>query len=143
MISVDTNILFYATFDDSIQYEKANGFLNELNNSESEVVLCELVLAELYILLRNPMVYKNPMTAKSAVAIIQNFRTHPRWRIVENAPVMEKVWELAATPSFARRRLFDIRLALTLQHHRITEFATANTKDFNGLGFNKVWNPLG
>jgi len=24
----------------------------------------------------------------------------------------------------------------------VTEFATVNTKDFEGLGFRRVWNPL-
>ena len=142
MISIDTNILFYATFDDSIQHTKAIEFLNDLNISRANVVLCELVLSELYLLLRNPVVYTKPMTGKAAVEIIKNYRKHPHWRIVENAPVMEEVWKLAASPSFARRRLFDIRLALTLQHHRVTHFATANSKDFKGLGFEKVWNPL-
>jgi predicted nucleic acid-binding protein len=36
----------------------------------------------------------------------------------------------------------DARLALTLRHHGVTEFATSNVKDFEGFGFNRVWNPL-
>ena len=91
MISIDTNILFYATFDDSIHHKKAIEFLNDLNKSGVNVVLCELVLTELYLLLRNPVVYTKPMTARAAVEIIQNYRKHPHWRIVENAPVMEEV----------------------------------------------------
>ena len=39
-------------------------------------------------------------------------------------------------------RLIDVRLALTLRYHGVTDFATANVKDFNGLGFARVWNPL-
>ena len=38
--------------------------------------------------------------------------------------------------------MIDARLALTLRHHGVTEFATANLKDFEGFGFAKVWNPL-
>lgn len=34
------------------------------------------------------------------------------------------------------------RLALTLRHHGVTEFVTANVKDFEGFGFTRVWNPL-
>jgi predicted nucleic acid-binding protein len=34
------------------------------------------------------------------------------------------------------------RLALTLRHHGVTEFATANPRDFQGFGFTRVWNPL-
>jgi len=43
---------------------------------------------------------------------------------------------------FARRRLFDTRTALSLRHHGVTEFATANVKDFGDFGFTRVWNPL-
>jgi len=48
----------------------------------------------------------------------------------------------AAAPGFARRRVFDARLGLTLLHHGVTEFATANVKDFAGLGFQRVFSPL-
>ncbi len=34
------------------------------------------------------------------------------------------------------------RTALALQAFGVTEFATANIKDFEGLGFAKVWNPI-
>ncbi|MBV5276226.1 MAG: hypothetical protein JZU52_22185, partial [Lamprocystis purpurea] len=61
---------------------------------------------------------------------------------VENAPVMDQVWALAGKPQFARRRIFDARIALTLLHHGVTELATANVKDFDGFGFQAVWNPV-
>jgi len=55
---------------------------------------------------------------------------------------MDAVWRAAAAPGFARRRIFDARLALTLTHHGITELATVNVKDFKGLGLTRVYNPL-
>ena len=54
----------------------------------------------------------------------------------------EPLWRAAASPQFPRRRIYDARLALTLRHHGVTEFATANVKDFEGFGFTRVWNPL-
>ena len=65
-----------------------------------------------------------------------------RGRPVENAPVMDQVWKLATGESFARRRIIDARLARTLLHHGVNERATVNTRDFGGLGFTRVWNPL-
>jgi len=56
---------------------------------------------------------------------------------------MDKVWKQARRPDFARRKLFDVRLAFTLQHHGVRRFATANERDFVDLGFEEVWNPLG
>jgi len=55
---------------------------------------------------------------------------------------MDGVWDQAGRSAFAFRRIIDIRLASTLMHHGVTEFATANTKDFSRLGFARVWNPL-
>lgn len=52
------------------------------------------------------------------------------------------LWQQAATPGIARRRIYDTRTALCLQAFGVTEFATANVKDFDRLGFQKVWNPL-
>jgi predicted nucleic acid-binding protein len=62
--------------------------------------------------------------------------------LLEHAPVMERVWQISAQPHFARRRIFDARIALTLIHHGVTSLATANVKDFEDLGFERVWNPL-
>jgi hypothetical protein len=38
--------------------------------------------------------------------------------------------------------IFDTRLALTLRHHGVTDFATGNLKHFDGFGFARLWNPL-
>jgi AbrB family looped-hinge helix DNA binding protein len=54
----------------------------------------------------------------------------------------DEIWRVAATPDFARRRVFDARLALTFRHYGVTEFATANVKDFQDFDFERVWNPL-
>jgi predicted nucleic acid-binding protein len=106
------------------------------------MVLCELVLVELYLLLRNPAVVAKPLSAAAAGVLIQTLRGNPRWRLVENAPVMAAAWEHAGRDPFARRKLIDLRLALTLRHHGVTEFATVNTADFRNAGFRRVWNPL-
>lgn len=54
---------------------------------------------------------------------------------------MDEVWVLVATPGIARRRLFDARLALTMRHQGVDEFATRNINDFNDFGFSRVWDP--
>lgn len=52
------------------------------------------------------------------------------------------LWRQAADGSFGRRRVHDARLALALRRQGVTEFATANVKDFTGFGFDRVWNPV-
>lgn len=141
MTSFDTNILFYSLNPQSKWHHAARAAL-ELSLSEDRVVLTDYVLTELYNLLRNPIVMKKPLAAKAAVEIVTSYLKHPNIIRAENAPVMDEVWVAAAQPRFSRRRIFDVRLALTLRHHGVTRFATANVKDFEGLGFKKIWNPL-
>ncbi|HNQ87881.1 MAG TPA: hypothetical protein PKM73_04530 [Verrucomicrobiota bacterium] len=42
----------------------------------------------------------------------------------------------------AFRRIYDARCTLTLTAQGVTEFATVNVKDYESLGFRRVWNPL-
>lgn len=100
---------------------------------------------ELYCLLRNPAVCRKPLSALDAVEIIQGLRSNPHWRVVDvtlGGTVMDQVWKRAAESGFAYRRVFDVRIAATLQHHGVTQFATRNMGDFDGLGFDRVWDPL-
>jgi len=141
MIGIDTNILAYARVGTAPEHLAAARFLEELGDN-SEVVISELVLVELYLLLRNDKILSPPLTAADAVKECQLLRAHPRWQLVDSADVMKEVWPIVASEGFARRRIFDVRLAKTLQSHGVTDFATANSRDFEGLGFHRVWNPL-
>ncbi len=145
MISLDSNLLLYAVNKASPWHERARAFLESLSPRE-DVALSELVLVEFYTLLRNPAVLTAPLDAPQAVAIIQNFRRHPRWSILGCPPahrqLYDELWPLAATAGFARRRIYDARLALTLRLQGVKEFATANVRDFSAFGFARVWNPL-
>ena len=141
MIGIDTNILIYARVATASLHTKALAFVEQLT-AEPGVVMAELVLVELYMALRNPAILQPPLDAASAAAECQHFRSHPHWALAENAEVMSTVWQDAAVTGFARRRIIDVRLAHTLLAHGVTDFATVNERDFQGLGFSRVWNPL-
>jgi hypothetical protein len=55
---------------------------------------------------------------------------------------MKQVWEHSSTESFAYRKIYDVRLAKTLQHNGVTRFATRNLRDFKNLGFKQLWDPF-
>lgn len=141
MLSIDTNILLYAQNADCPEHGAAAAFLAGCAR-RTDVAICELVLMELYQLLRNPTVVTHPLDGPEAADVCHTFRRNRRWALIENAPVMNEVWALAAAPGVARRRLFDARLALTLRHHGIDEFATRNINAFTDFGFARVWNPI-
>lgn len=145
MISIDTNILFPVVVEDHPQHTKAAAFADSLQ-ARSEVVISELVLLELYNLLRNPAVMTQPLSASAAADVCVAFRQHPVWQIVgfppESRPFHDSFWPRLRQADFARRRAFDWRLALSLLQQGVTEFATVNLKDFEGFGFEKVWCPI-
>ncbi|MBN1268440.1 MAG: PIN domain-containing protein [Kiritimatiellae bacterium] len=145
MISCDTNVLFAAMDSQSPAHAAARAFLDRHAHDEA-FCLSEQVLMEIYVLLRNPAVATPPLSARDTVDIIRQLRGNPSWRIVDvpgERSLMDTLWDHAAKPDFARRRIFDARLALTLRHHGVTEFATRNTRDFDDFGFERVWDPLG
>lgn len=142
MIAVDTNLLFAWLNRDHAWHPRASlWFATQAANPD--LVLCELCLVELYGLLRNPAVVKRPLDGSAAVDLIQRLRSHPHWELVDYpGNLMNQIWPAAAGSDFARRRIYDARLALTLRHHGVSEFATSNARDFEGFGFSRVWNPL-
>lgn len=141
MLSFDTNIAVHAANSASPLHDRARDFLQSVA-TRRDMAVCELVLVELYLKLRNEKIFSRPLTASQAAAVCQAYRKNQAWTLIESAPVMEGVWEQAAEKNFAFRRIIDLRLAHTLIHHGVTEFATANEKDFAGQGFLRVWNPL-
>ena len=145
MISIDANILLYTYCPGSPFHEVAKDFLEGLSERE-DVALSEFVLTEYYLLLRNPAVLENPLSAAEASAVIASYRKHPRWQTLGFPPrsreLHEELWQRAAGRDFARRRIYDTRTALSLIAFGVTDFATLNLKDFQDFGFKRVWNPL-
>ena len=141
VISFDTNVVIYAANASAPEQQAAAAFLQSLGRRR-DVVVCELMLVEIYLKLRNARILSQPMNAARAAAYCATLRANNNWAVVESAPVIESVWAMAGTADFAIRRIVDARLALTLRHHGVTEFAPSNVKDFEGFGFTRVWNPL-
>lgn len=143
MIGIDINLLLYSLNPVSEWHGRAMSFLREhLGVSTVRVAIADCVLVELYVHLRNPVVMARPLSAAAARDLVTSYWKIPNVMRIENAAVMDDVWALAGGRDFARRRIFDARLALTLRHGGVTRLATSNVKDFQGLGFEKVWNPL-
>jgi uncharacterized protein len=141
VISFDTNIAVYAANRASALHQSAYEFIAALG-SRRDIAICELMLVELYLKLRNEKIFPKPLGAAQAVGVCETYRRNTAWMLLDAAPIMEDVWRLAAARGFAFRRIIDARLGLTLIHHGVKELATTNVKDFQGFGFERVWNPL-
>lgn len=145
MLSIDANLLLYAASEDCPEHRAADSFLASIVDRE-DVAISEFILVELYMLVCNPVVLKRPLDAAAAAALVQAYRSHPRWMLLGwpalSINVHDALWRAAAEHGFPRRRIIDQRTALVLLEQGVREFATANARDFHGLGFDRVWNPL-
>ena len=145
MLSIDTNILLPAVEAGDKAHPSAAAFLHSLQDRE-DVAISEFILLELYGLLRNPAVVARPHSAAVAAQVCEAFRAHPRWQLVGFPPdsrrFHDRLWPHLREKAFARRRAYDLRTALSLLRNGVTEFATVNVRDFQAIGFRKVWNPL-
>ena len=145
MLSLDTNLLLHAFDEDSPNHATALAWITPLHEDDT-VAISELILAEFYRLLRNPAVLKTPLPSEDEVEVIETYRSHPRWRLIgfpaESRTVHDALWQVAKRRDFAYRRLYDARAALTMTAQGVTDFATVNVKDYEGLGFRRVWNPI-
>ena len=142
---MDANLLLYCYSEASPFHQRARDFLERLAR-RADVAVSEFVLVEFYTLLRNPAVLANPLKPAEAVEVVEIYRRHPHWMLLgfdpDSVGLHNELWPLAAQDAFARRRIYDARLALSLRRQGVTEFATANVKDFESFGFARVWNPL-
>ena len=144
--TADTNLFIHAADPDSPHHAKAREFFADacVERDDHEFVLCELVLVELYMLLRNAAVFAKPYSARESAGYCMALRQNPLWRCVDYDPAVSvKLWQWATTTKAGFRRTIDARLGLTLRHHGVSQLATVNTKDFQEFGFQRVWNPLG
>ncbi len=143
ILSADTNLFLYAANPNSPHHAAAQEFFAAEAAGRQRFLLCGLVLVEIYMQLRNPAVFKKPKTAKEAAAFCQALRSNPAWEHADYEPdVAPALWKWAAKTTAGFRHVIDARLALTLRHHGVTHFATANEKHFGGFGFEKAWNPV-
>ncbi|WP_395746524.1 TA system VapC family ribonuclease toxin [Prosthecobacter sp.] len=143
IIAADTHLFLYAANPAAPQHESAQRFFAEQASGKERFLLCGLVLVGLYMLLRNPAVFKRPRTAREATAFCDALRANPAWEFGDYEPEVSKaLWDWAGRTTTGFRHIIDARLALTLRHHGVTHFATANAKDFMAFGFEKVWNPV-
>jgi len=143
MLSADTNLFLYAANPHSPYHDAATQFFRDTTSNKNNFVLCELVLAEIYMQLRNPAVLRTPLSAIDAATFCDPLRSHPQWQLVDyESAVSEALWKWARSPNSGFRQIIDARLGLTLRFHGVTEFATANIQNFQEFGFDRLWNPV-
>ena len=143
MKSFDTNILFYAVNRDCPEFEAANAALGSALARPDEWCLADQTLFELYRLLRNATVLQRPLSGAEASDLLLYYREKTGWhRCAWELPFMNELVPFIGQSDFPPRRFFDVVLAITLKRNGVKRFYTRNVKDFEGLDFFEVVNPI-
>ncbi len=143
MKSLDTNILLYAINEDCAEHGACRAVVQTALKESPSWIVADQVWFELYRLLRNPSVLKQPLSPENAATSIAWYRDRSGWQRCAWEPLMMgTAMPYLSAPAFPARRIFDLVLARTLLHNGVTEFVTRNTKDFEAFGFATLVNPL-
>ncbi len=140
---VDTNVLLYAVNTDAPEHGPAKSFLDQCFKDRISWAMSWNVAYEFLRVATHPRVFKNPISAADATAIISTLHATDLVSFLvpteRHASLLEQT--LAELHSPAGNIFHDIHTAVVLREHGIREIYTADT-DFLQFPFLKVLNPL-
>jgi uncharacterized protein len=140
--SCDTNIFLYYLDSSCPEHAKARDYVENIWRDKN-FIISDLVLIELYVLLRNPKVLRGPLSSKEAADCCQRLRANSGWQVLESVSgVMPEIWANYAETIPSAWQIYDLRLGLSLKRAGVKVFATRNTRDFKMVGFEELINPI-
>ena len=129
MNSLDTNILIYASNEDSPEHAKAQKVVTKLLAAPNEWILADQVLLEFYRALRNPAVFENPASAPDSWGMVNYYREEAGCqRCCFELEMWHQLEQHFKSSRFESKRTFDAVLAITLIGNAVEVFYTRNAK---------------
>jgi len=143
MNSLDTNILVYAANEDCAEHAKAIRLVNDALSTPREWIIAEQVLFEYYKALRHPQILSKPLSAPAAAEQIRFLREKSGFMVCcYELALWGRMLDQLSRRDFPYLRTHDEILAQTLLHNGVKTFYTRNDKDFEGVGFEQLLNPI-
>jgi toxin-antitoxin system PIN domain toxin len=140
--SIDTNILLYASDEESPHHEKAKRFIEGRGDDPDLLCLTWGTLMGYQRIATHPSIFRNPLNAQQAWSNVENLLALPRCRIVQEQENFDKEYaELSGQLGVRGNLVPDAHLAVLLRQHGVTKIYTADS-DFRKFEFLKVINPL-
>ncbi len=143
LCSLDTNVLVYAANEDAAEHQPARELIAGALQEPSKWMLADQVLFELYQALRNPKILQNPLSAEASAEQLDFLHKQSGFlRCCYDVRCWNSIYEILSRPETPRQRTFDVVLGVTLARNGVTHFYTRNPKDFAGIEFKEVINPI-
>ncbi|MCK5519507.1 MAG: hypothetical protein KAI81_00210 [Candidatus Marinimicrobia bacterium] len=145
MYALDTNILVYAHNSASPLHVPAKSFVErKMNTFDDNGNLSICIPAQVLMEFMNVITWQRlevPLTLAEAMKVVQGYMK-TRITLVYPQPTQLDTLMSLLNQCTSRKKIFDIALAATLKDNWITGLYTVNVKDFKGLSFLDIKNPL-
>jgi predicted nucleic acid-binding protein len=135
-IFFDTNVLVYAHDESANYHTESASLLKMAVKNQTQGVIAEQNLIELYRIITNPVAMKgSPLTSSQARDLITETYLRGGFEIIyPNSSTTNRTLEIAVSGNFISAKIFDIRLAALILSAKTDYFATYNLKDFQNIG---------
>lgn len=142
MIAVDTNLLVYASREDSSWHAAARRCLVSLAESGTPWAIPWPCLHEFLAIVTHPRIFRPPTPMEIAVTQVDAWIESPSVALLaEDAGYWETFRELVRSGSAVGPRVHDARIATICVQHGVDVLWTAD-RDFTRFGALRVRNPL-
>jgi toxin-antitoxin system PIN domain toxin len=141
--SIDTNILLYASDEESPYHDRAKGFLEARGEDPDLLCLSWVTLMGYQRIATHPSIFRNPLSAQQAWSNVTSLLALHRCRLItEQEGFVDEYEQLSKTVGVKGNLVPDAHLAVILRQHGVSIIYTADA-DFRKFGFLKVVNPIG
>ena len=140
--SIDTNILLYASDQESLHHEKAKRFMEHRGDDLDLLCLTWGVLMGYQRIVTHPSIFRNPMTPQQAWGNVESLIALPRCRVIgEQEDFAEGFAQVTRSLAVRGNIVPDAHLAVILRQNGVSRIYTADA-DFRKFEFLEVMNPL-
>jgi predicted nucleic acid-binding protein len=137
---VDTNVLVYATFEESEFYPKALQCVEKMN--PDFYVISRQVVMEYISIVTSDRIYKKYLSPKKALDNMILFQEYVQLLEKEKAFDLEILKTALSLYPVSKRNIFDLNIYITMVQNGLSTIVTANEKDFRGYEKIKIMNPF-
>lgn len=140
--SIDTNILLYASDEESLHHEKAKRFIEGRGDDPDLLCLTWGTLMGYQRIATHPSIFRNPLNAQQAWGNVESLLALPRCRVIQEQEGFDNGYaELSRQLAVKGNLVPDAHLAVILRQHGVSRIYTADS-DFRKFEFLEVINPL-
>ncbi|MBM3149679.1 MAG: PIN domain-containing protein [Chloroflexi bacterium] len=141
-VFIDTNILVYASNEDSLHHAKAKAVIQSINDGDLPACLSTQVLAEFFATVTNSRKVARPLKPGQAAEAVEGYLDSDILKLAPNEDILRLTLALAEQHQVIGPDIFDAQIVATMLQNRVRTIYTANTDDFKKYSEIKTVNPL-